>query len=136
MLCWQELSLHSYKPQLVVVLANVGKPLGLLEGLAQVPPAAGGALVGSHGVGVGCAGFAGQLLGALVVQGFLAGSAAHVKLDMAAAQAVKKQTEAIHQNKARTVAGLVVLRFGMRCSWMGAVMADPLLPWRWLRGLS
>ncbi len=55
---------------------------------------------------------------------------------MAAAHAVKKQTEATHQNKARTVAGLVVLRFGMRCSWMGGVMAYPLLLWRWLRGLN
>ena len=100
----------------MVVLANVGKPLGLLEGLAQVPPAAGVALVGGHGVGVGGAGFAGQLLRALVAQWFLAGSAAHVRLDIAAAHAVKKHTQDTHQNKARTVAGLVVLRFGMRCS--------------------
>jgi hypothetical protein len=50
---------------------------------------------------------------------------------MAAAHAVKKQTEAIHQNKARTVAGLVVLRFGMRCSWMGAVMPPPPHGTRW-----
>ena len=46
---------------------------------------------------------------------------------MAAAHAVKKHTEAIHQNKARTVAGLVVLRFGMRCSWMGGVIGAPFL---------
>jgi hypothetical protein len=54
---------------------------------------------------VGGAGFAGQLLGALVVQRLLAGGAAHVQLEITPAQAVLMHTVATHQKKARTVAG-------------------------------
>ncbi|QTW20211.1 hypothetical protein [Comamonas kerstersii] len=48
---------------------------------------------------------------------------------IAPAQKTTMATTDSHQNKARTVAGFMVLRLGMRWSWMGGVMLALLELW-------
>ena len=118
---------HSYKPHLVIAV-DKGEGLGPFCWLPQVPRTALAAAVGSHGVVVSGAGAPGKALRALVVQWHLSGGAfqwGHVHLAIRPRQPTAKQTVATYQNKARTVAGFMVLRLGMRWSWMGGVMRAP-----------